>query len=264
MHRWVFIQSFSNPKIKYTDALLEEIHQNCPSIRDCVFSSKSCSKEFLAKHFVVEFERAKNPAYQGSLATIVSNPNTPLDLVEKVATVQGYAGGVTLPAQYALNQRRWERLMPSLENDPSIAFRERWDTSTNYVKRAAFEKSFADPNVKYSEGLLETIYQSCPQIRDAVLTSQSCSKEFLAKHFDDEFARAHKWEWKGLDNLISNPNTPIELVEKVALPQNYHYPIASGLQNVITHAQQILAERRLEQIKQAADSPITNSPENPK
>jgi len=264
IHRWVFIQSFSNPKIKYTDALLEKIHETCPSIQDCVFSSKSCSKEFLAKHFDEEFERAKNPAYQGGLATIASNPNTPLDLVEKVATARGYAGGVTLPAQSALNQRRWERLMPLLKNDPSIAFRERWDANTNYVKRVAFEKSFADSNVKYSEELLETIYQSCPRIRDEVFISSSCSREFLAKHFDEEFARAHKLEWKGLDNLISNPNTSIELVEKVASPRNYHYPIMSGLQNVITHAQQILAERRSEQIKRAADSPITNSLDNPK
>ncbi len=104
-HKRVFLESFSNPKVKYTDELLEKIHQTCPSIQDCVFHSQSCSREFLARHFDEEFERGKNPAYQGALMAIVSNPNTPLELVEKVASTQGFAGGVSISAEHALRQR---------------------------------------------------------------------------------------------------------------------------------------------------------------
>jgi len=106
MHQWVFVQSFSNPKVKYTDALLEAIHQTCPSVRDVVFRSPSCSKEFLVRHFDEEFERASNSTHQGGLVNLVSNPKTPLDLVEKVAKARGFQGGVTMSTGNSAASRR--------------------------------------------------------------------------------------------------------------------------------------------------------------
>ena len=241
MHRWVFIQSFSNPKIKYTDALLEEIHQICPSIRDCVFSSLSCSKEFLARHFGEEFESGN----QGGLATIVSNPNTPLDLVEKVATAKGYPAGVTMPAENALFQRGSKIWMDLLEQDTTVALQERWDIK-NRARQLVFQRSFANPKVKYTDQLLEEIYVTCPSVRENLYLSSSCSKDFLTRHFDEEFMRGRNWlfQW-GIINMINNPNMPIELIEKVASAKPY-----SATDAPPNTAQRILVKRRPELMAQ--------------
>ena len=249
LHQWVFMQSFSNPKIKYTDALLEEIHQTCPSIRNFVFSSKSCSKEFLEKHFDEEFERAKNPAHQGGLAAIVSNPNTTLDLVEKVATAKGYPAGVTMPAENALFQRGSKIWMDLLEQDSTIALQERWDIK-NGARQLVFQRSFANPKVKYTDQLLEEICVTCPTVRDDLYLSSSCSKEFLARHFDEEFERGKNWVFQdGIIHMINNPNMPIELIEKMASAKSY-----SATDAPPHVAQRVLAKRRSELMAQ----PINN------
>ena len=223
LHRWVFIQSFSNPKIKYTDALLEEIHQTCPSIRDCVFSCQSCSKDFLTRHFDEEFERAKNPANQGGLAAIVSNTNTPIDLVEKAASTKEFTSGVILPAEQALSQRSSKSWMEMLIKDPSIALQERWDIK-NRPRQLTFQRSFSNPKVKYTPDLLDAIFETCPSMQDDEFLSPYCSSDFLSRHFDEAFEQGRKWPLQTqqrLNAIFRNPNAPIELVEKVAFATNY-------------------------------------------
>ena len=245
MHVRVFIDSFSNPKVKYTDALLEEIHQTCPSVSDYVFRSGSCSKEFLTEHFDEEFERSTNSANQNGLANIVSNPNTPFELVYKATTVRGPAGGA---AYQALDKRASETkdfLMPMLENDPKTALAERWDRKS-IQHRNVFIESFSNPRVKYTDDLLEEIRQTCPEVRDYVFSCQSCSKEFLVRHFDEEYMLSTKWSYQhGLEDIIANPNTPIELVEKVASSGDFAH-VRGNRGDIAQQAQMILAKRKSE------------------
>jgi 3-methyladenine DNA glycosylase AlkC len=245
MHVRVFMDSFSNPKVKYTDDLLEEIHRTCPSVSDCVFRSRSCSKEFLVRHFDEEFERSTNSANQNGLVNIVSNPNTPFELVYKVITVRGPAGGA---AYQALDRRASEAkdfLMPMLEHDPNVALSERWDRKS-IQHRNVFKESFSNPKVKYTDDLLEEIRQTCPDVRDYVFRSESCSKDFLVKHFDEEYALSSKWSYQhGLEDIIANLNTPIELVEKVASSHDFD-SIIGNHGNIAQQAQMVLAKRRSE------------------
>jgi hypothetical protein len=246
-HRYVFIESFSNPKVKYTDALLREIYQTCSNVQNNVLSCGACSTEFLASHFDEAYEKAASYKSYGEIVIIVSNTNTPLELVEKVASLQNFPSGATMPAQHALNQRYIEAKqcwMPLLENDPKTALAGRWDIK-NETRRRVFVESFSNPNVKYNDDLLEEIYQTCPTIQDDVFKCRACSKEFLTRHFDEKFQQSNNWVFQHrIDNLISNPNTPIELVEKVATTKGYP-PAAAGL------AQRILAKRKSEQLLQA-------------
>jgi hypothetical protein len=139
--------------------------------------------------------------------------------------------------------------MPLLENDPTVALKERWDIKNN-TRCLVFEKSFSNPNVKYNDDELEEIYQTCPSVREYVFRCKSCSKEFLARHFDEEFERSKNWALRaGLVNIVDNPNTPIELIEKVASAKDH-----SG--QITTHAQKVLVNRQSELVAQ----PTINSP----
>jgi hypothetical protein len=152
-------------------------------------------------------------------------------------------GGARTPADNALKQRYSEAKqswMPLLESNPKTALAERWDIK-NSARRRVFVDSFSNPNVKYDDDFLEAIYQTCPTLQDDIFRSQSCSKEFLARHFDEIFKQSSVWVFQHrIDNLISNPNTPIELVQKVATTPNYP-PAAAAL------AKRILAKRQSEQ-----------------
>ncbi len=242
MHHWIFENSFSNPQIKYTTDLLEKIYQTCPSIRNYVYRCQHCSESFLASHFDEEVEKVReNPASQAGLVAIVSNPNTPLDLVEKVVSNNGLPGGVTMPAEQALYNRGPDVWMPLLQTNLQIALEERWDTK-NKARELVFKKSFTNPRVKYTGELLEEIYQTCPMVRDDLYACESCSSAFFSRHFDEEFARGKNWVFqRGIINMISNPNMPIELIEKVASAKPY-----SATDAPPRVAQRILEKRRSE------------------
>jgi hypothetical protein len=111
--RIIFAQSFSNPNVKYSDDLLEEIYKTCPSLHDYVFRCQGCSKEFLTKHFEEKFQQSQKPASQSELLAIMSNPNTPIELVEKVATAKDYPINISRGAKQILAKRRSELAMPT-------------------------------------------------------------------------------------------------------------------------------------------------------
>lgn len=147
--------------------------------------------------------------------------------------------------------KEYKRLMSLLENDPEIALRERWDLK-NPLHRSVFEDSFSNPKVRYTEEILEEIYQSVPGVpgvRDYVYCSKACSKEFLARHFDEECQRSVNVSYVGLANLVSNPNTSLDLVEKIASSKTI--PIGA-----VYPARKALSQRRSEQVSQ----PTTNTP----
>ena len=120
-------------------------------------------------------------------------------------------------------------LMLLLEKNPEIAFQERWDTN-DWHHWHAFVSSFSNSKVKYSDDLLEQIHHTCPKVQEYVFRSQSCSKEFLTRHFDEEYMEGKYPVYSpALINIVENPNTPIELVEKVASNHDYRAPAYRAL-----------------------------------
>jgi len=107
----VFKNSFFNPKVKYPDASLEIVYRQLNLLyRDFVFRSESCSKEFITRHFDEEFERCVKTGYQPTLINIVSNPNTPIILIQNVISSQTAPVGVTRQAKIILRKRQLERI----------------------------------------------------------------------------------------------------------------------------------------------------------
>ena len=106
-----FIESFSNPNVKYNDDLLEQIYQNCPEVQDYVFRCQYCSASFLMRHFDEAYTRSTKWSYQHSLEDILANPNTPIDLIEKVAASKdfertiGNHGNLSYQAQQILSKQ---------------------------------------------------------------------------------------------------------------------------------------------------------------
>jgi hypothetical protein len=144
-----------------------------------------------------------------------------------------------------------QSLMRLLEDDPTIAYRERWDLKDSHHKNV-FQGSFSNPNVKYTPELIEKIYKAIPSMRAYEFTSIACSSEFLAQHFDEAYQQAIHVNYEPLAWMVQNPNTPIELVEKVAssktLPGGAVHP-----------AKRSLKKRQTSQIKKLLESPTTNS-----
>jgi hypothetical protein len=252
-HQAAFIDSFSDPKIKYTDELLEQIRQTCPSMQDYVFRSQSCSQEYLVKHFSEEFEKSKNPANQIGLANIVSNPKTPFELVYQTTSIQGYACSAAYQAIYKRDSEAKKFLMGMLEKDPSLEYAPRvelegrWRSNNlQHTFRDGLIDSFSNPSVKYNDNLLEQIYQKYRDVRDYIFRCRYCSSDFLARHFNEEYELSKKWSFQhGLEDIIANPNTPIELIEKVANSHDFDR-ITGNHGNISQQAQKVLAERSSE------------------
>ena len=240
--RYIFAQSFSNPNVKYSDDLLEEIYNTCPLLHASVFHCQTCSQDFLIKYFGERLQEGQERASINELAVIISNPKMPLAMIENIAITSGFIDQSDRYARLfglALDQRCVETWMPLLENNPGIALTERWDIKNKW-RKAVFAASFTNSAVKYTGDDIEAIFQSCPSIRDDIFRSQFCTKEFLSAHFDEEFDRGRNvLTQNGLNNLVANPNTPIELVEKIASARYYSVVVTS-------RAQKILAKRQSE------------------
>jgi hypothetical protein len=117
------------------------------------------------------------------------------------------------PASQAVAEK--QRLLSSLENDPGIAFKEGWNLELSPWWEVIIA-SFSDQKVKYNDDLLEKFHRQYPGLRDSVYCSRGASKEFLVRHFDEEYQRCQNISYTGLANLVSNPNTPLDLVQRVA------------------------------------------------
>lgn len=238
-HLAVFASSFDNPNVKYSDNLLEEIYDTCPRVRGHIFQCQTCSKEYLIKHFDERYQHPQNPDWRWELAVIISNQKMPLEVIENIAATNGFVGQADMSARQALQKRSTIEWMPLLESDSGIAQRERWDVKNKW-RKIVFINSFTNSTVRYTDELLEDIYQTCPSVRDHVFRSHFCSEQLLRRHFDEEFDRdnSHASFPNGLKNIITNPNTPIDLVEKAAT--------ANGHPDINWVAQQTLAKRRSE------------------
>jgi hypothetical protein len=90
--------------------LLEATFETRPTMLDYVFYNPNCSSDFLSKHFDEAFEQGRKWPLQNQqrLHAVFRNPNTPIELVEKVAIATNYPGGATMNAKIVLKQRKSE------------------------------------------------------------------------------------------------------------------------------------------------------------
>lgn len=102
-----------------------------------------------------------------------------------------------------------------LKQDPEIVLREKWYL-THDSREGMMRYSFARVEIQYTEDQLQRIYEVAPKMRDDLFQSSGCSREFLAAHFQEAYDRAEKINHSMLRHIVSHPNAPLELVEKVA------------------------------------------------
>lgn len=139
--------------------------------------------------------------------------------------------------EYANRQRVSEQnyavLIEKVRRDPEIVLRERWFAEFD-ERQKAFTDSLTDPQVGYSLSFLKKLYAEAPETRDALFISPGCDAAFLTEHFQEAWDRAEHINYGMLASIVSNPNTPVELVEKVAqsstLPMGSVEPAQKALQ----------------------------------
>ena len=111
--------------------------------------------------------------------------------------------------------KTYAELYEILRRDPEIALRERWYAIYDEHVRV-FGDSLKDPTVPYSLQLLKRFYDEAPTTRDGIFAHPACDSTFLSEHFQEAYERAVSINYGMLASIVSNPDTPIELVEKVA------------------------------------------------
>ncbi len=84
--------------------MLTRLYVEAPQFRIAILSHPRCPTNLLTENFQEAYEKSFNHSYE-MLAAIVSNPNTPIELVEKVANAHDVPGGAVYPAQCELKRR---------------------------------------------------------------------------------------------------------------------------------------------------------------
>jgi len=133
---------------------------------------------------------------------------------------------------WTTNHKTYKEL---IQRNPGVVLSEHWDKSPDSAKQTAFRESFGDPAVNYSLDMLMRIYEDAPAMRDYVFFHRACSTEFIVEHFKEAYDRCDKISYTMLAGMMSNPNTPIELIEQVA---KANLPVGA------THTAQYALEKR--------------------
>jgi hypothetical protein len=131
-------------------------------------------------------------------------------------------------------QEKYNALRLQLQRDPEIALREKWYLKGN-EKGQIFSFSFGNSDVPYT---LEQLKRLClliesPGIRDQLFRHPSCDATFLSEHFQEACDRAARGEVSMFDSIVSNPNTPRELLERVAVQNTLRHGIAESAQEAL-------------------------------
>jgi hypothetical protein len=132
-------------------------------------------------------------------------------------------------AEYKAAHLRLEQYTAQLRKDPEVGLREKWYESKDNEKFCAYRDSFSDSQVPYSTELLQRIYDGVPKSENYVFMHPGCSSEFLAAHFQE----ACDHNWLMLQHIVSNPNTPIELVDSVARSKQLHFSAVRAAQEAL-------------------------------
>jgi len=121
-------------------------------------------------------------------------------------------------AEYASAQRATsDALQALLMSDPEIALRERWFEwrRNNEAEHYLFSKSLENPQIPYNLSQLARIYKEAPEARALVVVHPACDAEFLTTHWKDALNKAEAGDDKILTAIVSNPRTPIALLENL-------------------------------------------------
>jgi hypothetical protein len=105
--RGVLIDSFRDSSVPFSLDQLRNLYGNYPSIRDFVFAHEACDSDFISSHFEEARALSFHQSYE-RLASICRNKNTPLNLLEEIASSEDIPVGAVHPAQYTLEKMRRE------------------------------------------------------------------------------------------------------------------------------------------------------------
>jgi len=106
--RGVIIDSFRDSSVPFSLDQLRNLYSNHPSIRDYLFAHEACDSDFIASHFEEARALSFHLSYE-RLASIGRNKNTPLNLLEEIASSKDIPVGAVHPAQYTLEKMRREQ-----------------------------------------------------------------------------------------------------------------------------------------------------------
>lgn len=124
---------------------------------------------------------------------------------------------------------------------PSIIFDKDWYRSDDVLIKRAFEASLKDPETNFTVEMLERLMTESPGYNILILRHPKCPTHLLVEHFTKAYNESisHS-EYRPLASIVSNPNTPIELVEKVAKSQNIPVGAVYPAQEALKHRQREL------------------------
>lgn len=132
--------------------------------------------------------------------------------------------------QYEAQQANMQSYLAQARQDPEIVLRERW-LDYHDQRRRVLNDNIASGVIPFSEEQLERMYKTWTY--GEIFRHPACSAELLARYFEPVAARAKNINHTDLAALVSNPNTPLELVEQVAasqtLPVGAVYPAQNAL-----------------------------------
>lgn len=103
--------AFADSGISFTQEQLTRIYEEGPSMREDIFQSPACSRDFLAAHFSEAMERSKKYGSR-MLCNIVTHPNAPIELVEQVARDPSQHSDAVSAAKRALKKRQTDVTLP--------------------------------------------------------------------------------------------------------------------------------------------------------
>ena len=137
-------------------------------------------------------------------------------------------------AERAEFEARYDALYDKLRADPTLAFRDKWHLRRDEYGRV-FGDSLRNGDVAFTLEQLKALYEESPAA-SAIFLHPACDTEFLAAHFDEAYEKALQVNYGMLAAIVSNPNTPRHLIEKVAnsedIPAGAVYPARDTLKKL--------------------------------
>lgn len=112
------------------------------------------------------------------------------------------------------------RLVAMIRESPQVIFDKGWQLSEDPLIIQAVMASFANTNAHYEADMLERLYSESPRYRALVLAHPKSPLHLLTDNFETAYERAFHVSSEELEAIVSNAQTPIALVQKVADSQS--------------------------------------------
>jgi len=101
-----FRNSLDDPTVNYTLEMLQSIYDEAPAMRDAIFRQRNCSREFISAHYTEAYALCNEKLNCDMLGGMMKNPNTPIELIEKIAESKKLPVAAVYPARSALEKRK--------------------------------------------------------------------------------------------------------------------------------------------------------------